>query len=155
MRKLILAALLGLCAGLIEVGGSLMTPWLSWRPLLALVVVLLLASERSRTFAAALGGALLIDAYSIGAFNAALLRWIILVFILDFLARHLLTNRSLTAALAMTLAGRLLERFSSWIFGGGLYGLGWILLWDGVAVTAGFLLLAFFTKRFLPAVRQV
>ena len=161
MSKLLLALVFGVLFGAWEIAVRvfLPIPWIA-KPLLALVILALIGSGRSRALAAAFGGALLLDLYTLTVFDFAVFRWIVLVFILDFLLQQVFTNRSLLATLALTFIARVFERGSTWI----VVHLGQIfsthpalltaeqtfwqtLFWDGILVTLGFLLLVFFTKR--------
>lgn len=163
MRQIFFAGLLGLMAGIWEVAVRpfVSTPW-TFRPLLPLVVILLVASRRSRALAAAIGGAVIIDLYALPVFDFALVRWVFLVFLLNFLIHRVLTHRSLYAAVTLAVVGRLVERVSAWILGKVMIWIGasdfswsgdavwWIpFVWDIGFVAALFLILAFLTQRFL------
>lgn len=166
MTRHILAVLLGLLAGVWEVAvWPFLPPFASIRPLLPLAVLTLIASGRSRALVTAASAGLLLDLYSVGTFDLATLRWVGLVLLLDVLARHFLTNRSIYSALALVFIGRLVERASAWLFGELSFRLGrsvyephiWgslgsMLLWDLGLVAIGFVLLAFFTRRFVTFV---
>ena len=168
MRRTIFAGLLGMSAGLWEVAvRPFLTPAWMFRPLLPLVIILLIASRRQRALAAAIGGALLIDLYAMPGFDFALLRWIVLVFLLDALIRRILTHRSLYAAVSLVLVGRMLERSSAWIMGNISVWIGWSdvrwswngwwwvpYLWDIGIVTVVFFCLTFFTKRFVSFIQR-
>lgn len=160
--KLLIAAILGLVTGLWEVMATPFLPgWLAARPFLPLVVLLLIASGRSRAYVAALAGGMVLDVYAFGSFDLATVRLLATVFFLDVLFLHFLTNRSLYAALGLVLIGRLFERLTSWIVGNVAWWLGrspydwtnvphaWVSLgWDLAIVGCGFLLIALITKRF-------
>ncbi|MSR85738.1 hypothetical protein EXS71_04895 [Candidatus Uhrbacteria bacterium] len=149
MIRLALAFFLGILIGAWEIATRPFLPSLAMiQPLLAVVILMLIGSGRSRALAMALGGALLMDLYTFGVFDFSILRWFLLVYALDLLLQHVLTNRSLFAALALTFAARSFEQGSAWIMTHSTSENLWVLfLFDGILVTFGFLVLAFLTKR--------
>ena len=163
MRRIILAALLGALAGLWEVAVRpfLPVPFM-FRPLLMIVVMLLLVSRRSRAVAAAIAGAAIMDLYALPVFDFSLLRWLLLIFCLDLLIRHVLTHRSWYATVSLVLVGRLLEYSTAWLIGQASFWIGisdtpwsrdvhwWIpVIWDVGFVSLVFFILVFLTQRFV------
>ncbi len=160
--RLVLAVLLGLLAGLYEVGAVPFLPaWAGFRPVIPLLALTLVSSRRSRALAFVIGAALAWDAYVLGYFDVAILRLPATVFVLGWIADRFLTNRSVYAAAALAVVAR----FADWIGAGALsfaavlFNLhdalwlppqapGFVLLWDVVCASFGFLVLASFTGRF-------
>jgi hypothetical protein len=161
--RFFLAVLAGLALGFWEVAVyPFLPPLLSMKPILATVVILLAASGRSRALTTALFAGAMTDLYALDTGDVATIRWAGLVLLLDLVVRQFLTHRSLYAAAALALVGRLIERATAWLFGWfALWigaaeavptvwrGLGFVFLWDMVLVAVGFLAVAFFTRRFL------
>lgn len=162
-RRLILAAIVGLCAALYEVGAvSFFPPWAGFRPLMPLIVLALVTGSRSRAVAMAVGGALVLDAYALDRFDFALVRLPAAAFFLAFVSERFLTNRSVYATAALALCGRLFDWMSAWALGWlafllDLHGRLWasppaplaVLAWDAIGVSVAFFLLAVFSGRFL------
>ncbi|MCK9360766.1 hypothetical protein M0Q28_00870 [Patescibacteria group bacterium] len=160
--RLFLAGFLGLCAALYEVGAvSFLPPWFQLRPLLPFIVLLLVSSSRSRAFAAALGGAIVLDAYTLDHFSLALVRLPLMVVLLDVIASRFLTNRSVYATAALAVFARLFDWIMSWLFAlaavflnihDGMWIIppapGFVLLWDVVIISFLFFLVAGLTGRF-------
>jgi len=138
-----------------------MPAWLDIRPLFPLLAVLIVSSSRSRVYAAAIVGALVIEAYAISAPDAPLFRILIVAVLMDVAARRFLTNRSVYATSALAVFGGIV----SWILMVGISGaaiaLGladgpWApagfplfsLLWDVALTAVAFLSVAGFTARF-------
>ncbi len=166
MRRYFFSFFLGAVAALWDI---LFQPFSASRfsiePLLVCVVLLLVASGRSKALVTAAVGGFILNLYSFGAVDLPFVRWIVLIFLLDLILRHVLTNRSLTVAIALVVAGRLFERASAWMVGTAAYSLGvadyalpfanewWhIFGWDVIGVSIGFMGLVLFTKRFLALV---
>ena len=166
MRRYAFSFLLGIAAAIWDLlfqpfAGS----FFSIEPLLICVVLLLVASGRTKALVTATVGGFVLNLYGFGASDLPILRWILLVLLLDLVLRHVLTNRSLTVAIALALAGRLFERLSAWIIGNVAYGFGgadyafhfakgwWhVIGWDLIGVSVGFMCLVIFTKRFVALV---
>lgn len=160
--RILLAVLAGLMAGIFEVAVSPFLPvWADIRPLFPLLAVLIVSSSRSRVYAAAVAGALVIEAYAIATPDAPLFRIIVVALLMDLVARRFLTNRSVYATAALAFFGG----FVSWILvvaiSGTAIALGladgpWSppgipfisLVWDMILTGAVFLSVAAFTARF-------
>lgn len=164
MSRLILASLLGVLAGLWEVGvsGFLPTSLAAFKPIVPIMVIFIVASTRLRALSFAVAAALILDAYTGFAYDFAIIRFALLVFSLDLVLTQFLTNRSVYATAALALMARSLDWFSVWIFSW----LGFVferspyiwhlpsswfmtLIWDMGLAALGFLLLARFTRRFV------
>ncbi|HEU0050834.1 MAG TPA: hypothetical protein VFQ60_02130 [Patescibacteria group bacterium] len=162
MRQTILAIILGILAGLWEIT---VQPFLPARlaicPILPITILYLVSQNAKNAYAFALSGAVFLDLFSARPFDAALLRYAVIIALLNFIASRLLTNRSLYAALGLTIAGRILEQASGWIIGTLFYWFGkssapwaasapfgWLLLCDVVFVSIGFVLLARASRQF-------
>ena len=160
--------LIGLVAGLWEISVTpFLLPEFAWHPLLPLTILLLVSSVRGRAFVCLISGAALLDAYGWSYFDVATLRLALVLLILDAIAQRFLTNRSVYASVALVLIGRLLEWLGSFV----LSAIGswldpsryawhlpveawWVLLLDAMSVAIGFLLIAFFTRRFVTLGRR-
>lgn len=163
MIRQLLALLLGCSLGLWEVAARPFFPsWLGARPLLPVLVIVVATSVRSRAWALAIAGGLVLDAYWIGTPIAATLRLLILAILLDMAARQFFTNRSLYAVVGMVVCGRVLDWIGAWIIGGVSVLVGrstvgtevdpaWlvVLIWDVLIAGGGFLLIASLTRRLL------
>ncbi len=138
----------------------------AFRPILPLAVILLVSSSRGKAFAAALAGAAFLDAYGWSPADMYMLRYIIILFVLDLAAERLLTNRSVYAASAMALAARILDLITAAFVGTVGYFIGfstepwhipshilWTCLWDMGITAAAFLIIASLTKRFVTTGR--
>lgn len=168
MIRFLLAAVLGVAAGLWEAGAQpFLPPWASIEPLLIGTVLFLVLSSRSRALTFVIPGALILEAYRLFAFDLPLLRWIMIVFILDAVAQQFLTNRSVYATVSLAVFARILDWASAWglaLIGRWLdfspYGWtlpeGWLwtLGWDVLLVALGFLAVAAFGRRLRPGSRQ-
>jgi rod shape-determining protein MreD len=107
MIRWLAVAFLALLAAVIEVAAVPFLPsWLAVRPLVAFLVLCVIGSPKPRGVVAAVLGGLVVDAFSYARFDAATFRLVLLVFLIDLVARHWLTNRSLYAALAMAVLAR-------------------------------------------------
>ncbi len=160
--RMLLAAVLGLCVALYEVSVvSFLPPWFQFHPLLPFIVLLLVSSSRSRALAAALGGAMVLDAYTLDHFSLALVRLPLMVLLLDLIASRFLTNRSVYATAALMIAARLFDWLMSWLFSlaaiflnmhDGMWVIpsapGFVLVWDIVITSIIFFLIAGLTGRF-------
>ncbi|MCC7522300.1 hypothetical protein IT407_00645 [Candidatus Uhrbacteria bacterium] len=164
----VLAIAVGLLAGVWEAG---MLPFVdgpfSFRPILPIAVILLVSSSRGKAYAAALSGAAFLDAYGWSSADMHMLRYMLILFILDLAAERLLTNRSVYAASAMAFSARILDIISSFITGTAGYFIGfssepwhlpsnilWTMLWDMGITAATFLVIAGLTKRFVTVARS-
>lgn len=161
--RLLAAGLLGLLAAAYEVGATPFLPaWAGWRPVIPCLVLLLVSTSRSRAFACAIGAAFVLDAYTLDHFDLALVRLPLTVFVLGVVADRFLTNRSVYAAAALVVCGRLLDWTGAWLFSliavlvnahEAMWALPpaplFVLGWDIAISSAVFLLLASFTGRFL------
>lgn len=162
-------SLLGLMAGIWEIA---VLPFLpskfAIQPLLPAAVLLLVSSARSRVMGYMIAGALVIDAYRWAYFDIAVIRLTLLMLMLDLIAHRFLTNRSVYASVALILIGRGLDWISSFLLG--LIGramnttqytwlmpanAGYIILWDVLLVSLGFIALANLTRRFVTLARGV
>ena len=160
--RLILAGILGLCVALYEISVvSFLPPWLQFRPLLPLFVLLLVSSSRSRALAAALAAAFVVDAYTLDHLSLALVRFPLMVFILGLIASRFLTNRSVYATVALVVFARVFDWFTSFVFAwmgivlnvhDGMWIVpsapGFVLLWDAAFTAFVFFLIAGLTGRF-------
>lgn len=163
MARFLFSILIGFLCGLWEAGVSPFLPGVfSIHPLLPVLVLFVIASGRSRSLAAAFAGGVMIDLFQPGFSDAAFLRYVLVVLLLDVISRHWLTNRSIYSAAALVLAGRFMERISAWLIGvlfqvldftpyaWSVGARGWIpYFWDAAIVALGFLGIAILTKRFL------
>jgi hypothetical protein len=161
--RIVLAGLIGVFAAIIEVAMvPFFSPWAELLPLMPLIVLVLVSSGRSRALAVAIGGALILDAYTIDHFDLALVRLPAIVFILSLIASRSLTNRSVYATVALTVCGRVLDWGSAWALSFlavslDLTDVRWIfpsapafiLVWDVIFTSALFVIIASFTGRFL------
>lgn len=129
------------------------------------LVILLIGGTRFRGYLATIVGALCLQLYVFGGHDLLFLRWIFVFFILDVLARRLLTNHSFYVTLALGSLAYFLERLTSFVCGTLLWRIGlspysWELgpglmagfVWNVFFVGTGFLLLAAFTRRFSPSI---
>ena len=153
---------LALVAAILEVAATPFLPaWLQVRPLMPLLVLCVIGSSPPRAVATAVVSGVLVDIFSYAAFGVATFRLVLLVFLLDLVSRHWLTNRSLYAALAMAILARFTDWGSAWITQETAYALHfhsyppvfwrqpWITLaWDVALVGLGFVALALFSNRF-------
>ena len=155
--------LVGLLAGLWEVSVvPFLPPEFAFHPILPIAVFLLVSSTRNRAFVGLIIGASVLDAYGWAHLDVAALRLTLVLLILDAVSHRFLTNRSVYATVTLILLGRVLEWFGSFV----LSTMGswldpsrypwhlpvepwWILTWDALSVTVGFLLIAAFTRRFV------
>lgn len=168
IMRWVLAIAVGLLAGVWEAG---MLPFadapFSIRPILPIAVILLVSSSRGKAYAAALAGAAFLDAYGWSPAEMYMLRYVVILFILDLAAERLLTNRSVYAASAMALSARILDIVSASLVGTVGYFIGfssepwhlpsnvlWTCLWDMGITAASFLIIAGLTKRFVTVARS-
>jgi cell shape-determining protein MreD len=162
MIRWLAVAFLALLAAVIEVAAVPFLPsWLAVRPLVAFLVLCVIGSPKPRGVVAAVLGGLVVDAFSYARFDAATFRLVLLVFLIDLVARHWLTNRSLYAALAMAVLARCADWVMGWLVAESAYALTAVayppvfwrdplqtLAWDVALVGVGFLALALFSGRF-------
>ena len=167
MKTWLPALLLGTLAGLWEAAALPFLPsWMAVRPLLPLLVVFLVINVRRPTKPMAVIGALFIDVFAVAAPDLAVIRYLVICYVLDAVAQRWLTNRSLYTSLGLVVIGRILEQGSAWMFGTLVSRLThapspWMaaapffstLVWDLLIVGISFLIIAFFTRRFTTAVR--
>ena len=159
----ILFLILTLVLALFEVAMRPFLPaWLSMRPLLPLLVIIVLITGRSWAVCTAVFCGLLIDAFSFPTPDLAALRLVLSVLLIDAISRHWLTNRSLFATLLLTFLTRVFERACSaavatvgwW---SGLSAYGWqtdpsfiaLFCWDAFLICIGFLTVLTFSRQFL------
>ena len=168
LLKSVLAVLLGLAAAGWEISVRPFLPfWLDIPAFLPLVVLLLISSTRPRAYAVAIIGAMLLQLYTLGVRDLVLLRWVLVFLVLDLLASRLLTNRSFYVAVALASLGFIFERLSSFLIGQLTWAIGistypwtlsrgffWSFGWNVFLVSVGFVIVAFFTKRFSPSVSR-
>lgn len=164
MSRLIAALLLGILAGLWEVGISgFLPPFLSaLKPVIPVMVLFIVASNRVRALTFVLTAAAILDAYTGFTFDFSFIRYALLVFVLDLVLSQFLTNRSVYATAMLAVMARLLDWITLWLFSWIGFGLNkspyvwqlasnWplTLLWDMGLTALTFLLIARFTRRFL------
>lgn len=134
---------------------------------LPLLTLFIMGSTRKRGYVATFIGALCLQLNVFDVHDLLFFRWMLVFFLLDVLARRLLTNRSFYVSLALVSFGYILERLTSFLFGtllwyGGLSSSPWTqdtgliagFVWSNILVGVGFLFLAGFTKRFSPSVSR-
>lgn len=156
------AVIMGLCAASWEIAVRPFLPdWFSLPALMPLLVLLLVGSTRFRGYLVTIVGALCLQIYVVGVQDFLMIRWLLVFFLLDLLGTRLLTNRSFYVTVALASVGYLLERLTSFLFGTMAWHLGlspypwsfqqaplWGFVWTIVLAGMGFIVLAFFTKRF-------
>ncbi|MEO5927295.1 MAG: hypothetical protein ABIO72_01200 [Patescibacteria group bacterium] len=142
-------------------------PWRDIRPILELAVLfVVLSSPRGALVFAGIAG-ILVDLFRVDAGTFAFGRYITVVVVMILLSQTVLTNRSVYATGALVIAARLVDRL--WLslvhfFGTSLFRLdirvepllsfGTTILWDIGLMTAAFILLALFTRRFLVTITR-
>ena len=155
IQRILIALALGIGAGVWEAAAHpFLSAWLGVRPLLPILVLLLITGPRSRAVITASIGALFIDVFAVIHPDFAIIRYVILVLLMDAVANRWLTNRSLYTSLGLVMSGRLIEQGSAWLIGSTPATPIWCLLtWDVAIVTLGFLAFAIFTDRFATILR--
>lgn len=142
-------------------------PWREFRPIIDLTVLLIVIDRpRAALVFAALAG-LILDAFGLGNGVFAFARFLLVASAVWALSESVITNRSVYASAALVVGARLINRL--WIWIAGLAGTGlfrWeiqqeplsslvvTILWDLGTVSFVFMLLAFFTRRFLMSVAR-
>ena len=112
----LLAIFFGSVVGIYEASVRPFLPvFLDARPLLSLIVCLLVMGRRGFAWRVALVAGLMADAFHLTAPYGSPLRFLLVVFCVDFPLRHWLTNQSLYASVLLVLLARLLETVSAWI----------------------------------------
>jgi len=168
MKNLLAACAIGLLAGLWESAVQPFLPaWFAVQPILPIIALFLIVGARREAFTVAVSGALLKDAFAVTAPDLAILRLVVITFALFSVGQRFLTNRSLYTSLGLVVIGRILDQAGAWLFGSVVSWLGggrplwfawWphaaaLLVWDMALVGGGFLILAFFTRRFSTTIR--
>lgn len=160
---IVLSAVLGLAEQTMR---PFLPVWLSMRPLLPFLLVVLLGRYHGRLWIpAAIGGACL-DLYATGTIGTACIRYPLMVFATKAILERWLTNRSLIAAWGAMLFARSIDMASagfvqiviSWIQHERYTGESWSLLfstlvWDGILVGTGFVLLLLIERQLFRAGR--
>lgn len=168
MIRIFVAALLGLAAALWEISVRPLLPTGFELPiLLPLIVLLIITSRLSRTLTAAGSASILLSLFQIYSFDLIIFRWIGIVLIIHFLARNLLTNRSVYSSVALGLFAQLLDWGSRYAISRvGLlftdFARGWspeyiwymTLFWDAALISLGFFAIARMTNRFQLSVQR-
>lgn len=143
------------------------SPWREFRPVIDVMVLLIIIDRpRAALVYAALAG-LIIDALGLGGGVFAFARFLLVALAIWALSESVITNRSVYASAALVIAARLIDRLWIWIAGvagSGLFrweigqeplsSLVITILWDLGTVSLAFVMLAFFTRRFLMAVAR-
>lgn len=161
MTKYLFAALLGVVVAIWEVAvrGHL-PPYAPLPALVPLATLLIVTSRPLRAYTAVAVAALIIGLFQV-SFDLPLLRWIGIVFILDYVSRQWLTNRSIYSSVILGLSAQLLD-WASHALVSALAGLvrdgiliwtptyPWLatLVWDTLIIAVVFLIVAGKTKRF-------
>jgi hypothetical protein len=160
MSKYLLAALLGLLAGL---WCAVVLPFLpdvwAFSPLLPLIVLTLVGSKLSRALIIALIGAATLDLYRPLSGDWAVVRWLLITLLLYVMGKRLLSNRSVYAVVGLIVTGRILDVLSTQALASLLWWsvparsaivsmrLGATVFWDLILAIVGFIILAVFTGR--------
>jgi cell shape-determining protein MreD len=151
-------------AGLLEATflTLLPSPWRDIHPVIdgAVLFVILNRSKAGMVFGAVAG--FLLDLFSVGPASFASARLLVVAAVISLLSITLLTNRSMYATAVLVVIARIVDRFWVWMFSlaaGVLFhapipmisfgSFAITLLWDVGIVSACFIVLAFFTRRFL------
>jgi hypothetical protein len=156
--------LFGLIIGLFEATTAtfLPQPWTYFHPVLPILICLIVLERPTEAVVLGLSGGLAIDLLSTDSVTYAVARFFLLALGAAFAARHLLTNYSLYAAVAMAALSRLFD----WLWLGVLqsalflfqapvrlaepWSVEWkIALWDAALVGTVFVFTAFIFKRFV------
>lgn len=159
MRRLLAAWFIGVLAGVWQVAVS---PFISlpvqW--ILPFSILALIASHRSRAYAIAFGGGLILDIFSLQSASFYTFEWLLTIGLLDLAQRWLLTDKSIYSALALCVIGQHIFWFFGWMIGSVSM---WLhiniypwhidpfpfqtMLWQSALVATGFLLIATGTQR--------
>lgn len=142
------------------------SPWRDFRPVLVVSVLLVILNRPKAALLHAAIAGLIVDAFSgTGAFAFA--RFILITATVWIISDTVVTNRSIYATAALITTARLIDRI--WIFVAGFAGnslFAWnvqqepfvstliTLIWDIGTISIAFMLLAFFTRRFLTPVSR-
>lgn len=164
VRQLLLLIILGCLAGLLEATTVtfLPFPFSYLRVTIPILIsfIILQRPESAYVFAVSAGG--MLDLFAVGTISFAFARLLVIALLVALVAETVLTNHSLYAAVALTLFARLLDW--AWLaciqavvrIGGSAAHLVpgwreavWMLFFDGVIITAAFLVNHVVFKRFV------
>jgi len=167
-RTILLMSVIGLLLGLYEATAFTFSNGI-FSLILPVIPALILLVVREHAEEALVVGAIagsIIDVFAPEMSNFATARLMLIVLVFTFVARTVLTNHSLYAAIAMTIAARLVDRLwvllVSWVHGWmslhALLNLQWPSIWrtaisDACMVSVAFFFLSFLIGRFLLAKR--
>lgn len=164
LRSWAVVAFGAVAVGLIE--ATLLTllpsPWREIRPIIDICVILVVVSRSKAGLVFAGIAGFMIDLFSIGSGSFAFARLVVTVAVVALLSITVLTNRSVYATAVLVALARCIDRAWMWLASAvsatlfhadvqvePLRSFGITLLWDVGIVSACFVALALFTKRFL------
>ncbi|MDD5438413.1 MAG: hypothetical protein PHC70_04710 [Patescibacteria group bacterium] len=140
-------------------------PFYYIRPVLPICVMLFMLNRRSAAYATAVLSGLVLDLLSAAGDGWIIVRWLLVLLVVDALSESVTTNRSLYSALALVVLARVLDRVlwqtTSWL---SFYVIkqpvpveSWkslvgVLIVDAIITTLVFVSVTFFTKRFVISV---